>query len=204
MKDQASIAAAKSRTGPALWAVAGLCAALMLLTALIEAGMGRHFFSTSGKLLLWVNSTTSSETSQQFFDWYSVTHVLHGMIMYAVIRGLGSWRKGGLALGTVLLMTVAIESAWEILENSSLVINRYREATIALGYTGDTILNSMMDIGCCALGCVMAWRIPAWLTVSLAVGSEIVLAILIRDNLTLNVLMLLWPVDAVKHWQMGG
>lgn len=204
MKDQPSNAVGKSRTGPALGRMVAACVGVVLLTALVEACMGRHFFSASGKILLWVNSTTSPETSQQFLDWYSITHVLHGMIMYGMIRWLGSWRKGGLALGTVLLLTVAIESAWEIAENSPLVINRYREATIALGYTGDTILNSMMDIACCMLGCVLAWRMPTWLTVSLAVSSEIVLALLIRDNLTLNVLMLLCPIDAVKHWQMGG
>ena len=194
MKNRPVIAGEQSRAGTPLWMMALACAGVVVLTGLIEACMGRQMFSASGKILLWVSSTTSSETSQQFFDWYSVTHVLHGMIMYGVIRWVGGWRKGGIALGTVLLITVGIEAAWEVAENSPVVINRYREATIALGYTGDTILNSMMDIACCMLGCVLAWRMPVWLTVTLAVSSEVILAILIRDNLTLNVLMLLWPI----------
>src|ERR1044071_2136515 len=117
--------------------------------------MGRRFFSPSGKILLWVSSTTSQDTSQQFFDYYSVTHVLHGVLLYGLIRGLGKFRKGSISPGAVLVITIANEAAWEILENSPLIINRYREATVALGYTGDSILNSMMDIVCCAAGCLL-------------------------------------------------
>ena len=186
------------------WVVLSGCIGIMLVTLLIEVLMGRRMFSATGKILFWVSSITSAETSQQFFDFYSVNHALHGVLLYGLVRWLGRWRKGGIALGTALLITVATEAAWEVAENSPIVINRYREATAAVGYQGDSILNSMMDIVSCATGCLLAWRLPVWVSVLFAVGSEVLLAILIRDNLTLNVIMLLFPIDAIKQWQMGG
>jgi hypothetical protein len=104
-------------------------------------------------------------------------------------------------MGLRLAMAVALEAAWEILENSQMVISRYRAATIALDYTGDSVLNSMSDIGFMVLGFLLAARLPVWLTVAIALFLEIFAAVMVRDNLTLNVLMLVWPLQAVKDWQ---
>ncbi len=96
---------------------------------------------------------------------------------------------------------MALEAGWELLENSPMVIDRYRTATIALGYTGDSVINSLSDIGCMMLGFLLARRLPAWASIALAIGFELLTLAVIRDNLTLNVLMLLWPIDAIRQWQ---
>ena len=107
-------------------------------------------------------------------------------------------------MGLRLAMSVVVEAGWEILENTDMVINRYREATIALDYFGDSVLNSVSDLGFMVLGFFLAARLPVWLTVAIAVFFEIFTAVMVRDNLTLNVIMLLWPVEAIKAWQGAG
>jgi len=180
-----------------LYATAGV----FLLMIIILVLLGRRPFSESGRFLLWIGDHNSAETSQQCFDPYSITHALHGMILYGFFV-LVSRRKWSLPL--IFFITLCIEAAWEVAENSPFVINRYRNATMALGYTGDTMLNSVCDMISCALGCLLAWRLKWWLSIALAIGSEILLALIIRDNLTLNVIMLLFPIDAIKQWQLGG
>lgn len=178
----------------ALYAIAGLLGA----TVLILLAMGRPPICTCGTVELW-HGAIDSGNSQHIADWYSPSHVIHGFLFYAATWGLMRMR----AVETRLTVAVLVEAAWEILENSPIIINRYREATIALGYTGDSVLNSVSDIGMMALGFVFAHRMPWRLTLAVALGLELLTLWVIRDNLTLNVLMLTWPVEAIKAWQGG-
>ncbi|BBF68905.1 DUF2585 domain-containing protein [Sphingomonas bisphenolicum] len=174
-----------------------IAAALIALAAcIILFLMHRPPICTCGHVELW-HGALDSGNSQHIADWYSLSHVIHGFLFYAGARLLLKRRP----IGPRLALAVLIESAWEILENSPIIIDRYRTATIALGYSGDTILNSMSDIGMMTLGFLFAARAPVWVTVTLAVALELLALAVIRDNLTLNVLMLTWPIDAVRDWQ---
>jgi hypothetical protein len=184
-----------------LWAWLLIAAGLMAIVAGLELAMGRSLLSASGKVRLWVGDMNSPEMSQQLADWYSFTHIVQGMALYGLLRLSGGRRW---TLGFRLVLAVGLEAGWEVLENSSFIIHRYREATIALGYCGDSVLNSMSDILFCLLGFLLARWLPLWVTVLLAVGLELGLAYAIRDNLTLNIIMLIHPFAALKHWQMGG
>lgn len=178
---------------------------ISLLAGIIEIVMGRVIISTSGKILLWVGDVNSSECSQQITDWYSFSHLLHGFLFYFGLYGLNRVvSKKRWSPKLMFTLAVAIEAGWEILENSPIIIDRYRQATMALGYTGDSVLNSMMDIVCCAIGFMLARRLPVWVSIVIFVGVEVALAVLIRDNLTLNIIMLTWPIESIKQWQMGG
>ncbi|WP_088184295.1 DUF2585 domain-containing protein [Sphingobium sp. Z007] len=174
-----------------------IVAALIALAAgVILFLMHRPPICTCGYVELW-HGALDNGNSQHIADWYSLSHVIHGFLFYAGARLL----LRGRPLGPRLALAVLVESAWEISENSSIIIDRYRTATIALGYSGDTILNSMSDIGMMALGFLFASRVPAGITIALAIAMELLALAVIRDNLTLNVLMLTWPVDALRDWQ---
>jgi hypothetical protein len=175
-------------------------AAIFALAAVIEYKMGRLLISKSGRILLWVGNTGSSENSQQLFDWYSFTHIIHGFALYGLLHLIG---RGKWPMALRLVMAIFLEASWEVVENSSFIIDRYRESAIAAGYFGDSILNSMSDILCCGLGFVIAAWIPVRLTVALILIIEFGLAWAIRDNLTLNIIMLIHPFPAIKHWQMN-
>ncbi len=179
-----------NRPGYILTIIVALVAALTLFL------MQRPPICTCGHVDLW-HGGLDSGNSQHIADWYSLSHVIHGFLFYALTR-LALRRQ---PKGVRLAVAVAIESAWEILENSPFIIDRYRTATIALGYSGDSILNSMSDIGMMSLGFAIAARAPVWLTVTLAVALELLALAVIRDNLTLNILMLTYPVDAIRDWQ---
>lgn len=172
---------------------------LIAVTAVILLAMGRVPICTCGTVKLWTSDVLSADNSQHIADWYTPSHIIHGFLFF----GLTWLVARRLPLGARALLAIVIEAAWEIAENSPMIIDRYREATIALGYTGDSVLNSVFDIGFMLVGFFFAARAPVWLTVALAIFFELFTGWLIRDNLTLNVLMLLHPVDSIRAWQSG-
>ena len=173
-------------------------AAILLVTILLLHNQGRLWFCSCGRLLIWVGDICSSDSSQHLLDPYTFTHMLHGVAFY----GLLSWLVPKIPLNWRLCLAVLMEAVWEVVENSEFVINRFREVTAALGYHGDTIINSLSDIAACAVGFMIARRLGLWRSVALFVVTEVVLAIWVRDSLLLEVLMLLHPIEAIKAWQM--
>jgi len=173
--------------------------ALLVIVAAFELAMGRQPICTCGKIELW-HPALDAGNSQHIADWYTLSHIIHGFLFYL----LGWLVLRARPPGERLVLAVAIEAAWEMLENSPVIIDRYREATIALGYSGDSIVNSVSDVAWMALGFAFARRVPWRVTAAVGVAFELIALWVIRDNLTLNVLMLAWPIDAVKVWQGGG
>jgi Protein of unknown function (DUF2585) len=188
----------KTRTGLPLAIYIFIGLAVMALAACLEHFMGRLLISKTGQIHLWA-AANSSENSQQLADAYSFSHIIHGFFLYYFFRLISRRRW---SIGLCLLLTVCLECSWEVLENSPIIIDRYRQ-TASLGYTGDTILNSMSDISFCILGFALAAWLPWWIVLSLTVIMEIGCAIVIRDNLTLNIIMLIHPFQAIKQWQLG-
>ncbi len=171
-----------------------------LTVAAIELRMGRLPFGPDGRIGFWEGDIWSSEQSQRFADPYTFSHTIHGMLFYAIL-----WLVARRAPArTRFIAALVMEGAWEILENSPIIINRYREATIALGYVGDSVFNSVSDIFFAACGFLFAWRARVWVTVAVIMAMELGTLYLMRDNLTLNIVMLIHPVDAIKQWQMAG
>ena len=174
--------------------------------AFILFAMQRPAICACGTVELWHGAVQSAGNSQHLADWYSFSHVIHGLLFYAAAHLL--WRKwelfGGGPVRWALPIAVAIEASWEVLENSPMIIERYRAVTLSWGYAGDSIVNSMADIGWMVAGFWLARRLPVWASVGLAVFFELFTLAMIRDNLTLNVLMLVWPLDAVRTWQGMG
>ena len=172
---------------------------LMLAAAAILLAMGRSPICACGRVTLWVSSSTSPETSQMLADWYSASHIVHGLLFYAALSLVARrW-----PVERRFLVALAVEASWEIAENSPWIIDRYRSATTAIGYTGDSVLNSVSDIMMMGLGFLLARRLPLWAALLMVVVLELVPLAIIRDNLTLNVIMLLHPVDAIRTWQAG-
>ena len=178
---------------------------LALLAGAILLAMGRNPICECGTVKLWHGVVQSSENSQHLTDWYAPSHFTHGLIMYFFAWLL--WKKwklfGGRPIRWALPIAVAVEAAWEIMENTPLVIDRYRAVTVSFGYSGDSVVNSLGDIGWMIVGFLAASRIPAWASVALAVFLELLTLWTIRDNLTLNVVMLFWPIEAIRQWQGG-
>jgi len=178
------------------WLVA---AALVALLAAILFAMGRPPICPCGTVSLWHGVVQSNQNSQQISDWYSFSHVIHGFLFFGLSRLLLKNRP----IWVALALAIGIEGAWEILENSPIIIDRYREVTMAFGYSGDSILNSVSDTLFMIGGFLAASRMRWWVTVALTIAFELFTLWAIRDNLTLNVLMLVSPVEAIKEWQAG-
>ena len=174
---------------------------ILVVTAVILLAMGRVPICKCGYVKLWHGVVASSENSQHISDWYTFSHIIHGFAFYGLFWLAG--RRRGWPVGWRLVLATVLESGWEILENTPLIINRYREQTIALDYYGDSVLNSVADICAMAAGFFAAWRLPILVVVAVTVLMEIGVAWWIRDNLTLNILQLLYPTDAVLRWQQG-
>ena len=164
--------------------------------------MGHPLICKCGYVKLWHFDVMSAENSQHLIDWYTPSHVIHGFLFYWLLW-LVSRYLVPMSFGLRLVLAVAIEASWEVIENTDWVINHYREMTISLDYYGDSVINSVMDILFMVLGFFLAARWPVWLTVAVGVALELLVGAMIRDNLTLNVLMFLWPLDSVLDWQQG-
>ena len=182
------------------WHYVLVAAAVALLAGGAELLMGRAPLSRSGHVRLWTGKVHSSESSQQIADWYSFSHVIHGIAFYAALRLITRRR---ISVGACLVWAIAVESAWEVFENTPFTIERYRKATIALEYYGDSVLNSMCDIVFCAGGFFLAAYLRAWVSAALVVAMELFVGLMIRDNLTLNIIMFLHPFESIRRWQDG-
>jgi hypothetical protein len=182
------------------WRWLAVAFVLVLIAGGILLAMGQVPICKCGYVKLWHGVVFSSENSQHLSDWYTPSHIIHGFAFYGLLWLVGRrW-----PIGVRLVLAVLIESGWEIFENTDMVINRYREVTISLDYYGDSVINSMSDITAMILGFIAASRLPVWTTVLLTIVMELVVLYYIRDNLTLNILMLVYPLDSIKHWQSGG
>ncbi len=172
---------------------------ILILTAGILLAMGRVPWCECGTIKLWHGSTWSSENSQHLMDWYTPSHLIHGILFFWILR---RWKRTW-TIGKQFLIALLIEVGWEILENSPLIINRYRETTISLDYYGDSVINSIADIVAMIFGFWLVYRAPTRVMILLVLGLELFVGYNIRDNLALNIVMLLYPFEFIKNWQMA-
>ena len=183
-----------------LWACVSAAAAMIASAALAEHAMGRKLWGISGQAGIWSGNVESEHNSQYLFDPYTFSHITHGVLLYGLL-----WLVARKFPARVrILIAIALECVWEVVENTDMVINRYRAATISLHYYGDSIMNSMCDILACVAGLMLAYLLPARVSIVIVVLLELMLALWIRDNLALNILMLIHPIQVVRTWQRRG
>lgn len=181
--------------------LARLSVVVTVIAALIALNLqGRVWWCQAGDYLPWAWNIWSTHNSQHLIDPYSFTHILHGVLEFWLI-GLVFWK---VPLAWRFVIAIFIESSWEVLENTNYMINRYREETISLDYFGDSIINSIADIVCCGLGFLLAYKLRFWKSIVLFIATEVILLLTIRDSLIVNIIMLIYPIEAIKAWQMAG
>jgi hypothetical protein len=187
---------------PAHWKTPPFVAAAFALIALAAGTllwMGQVPICKCGYVKVWHGVVASSENSQHLSDWYTFSHIIHGFAFYGLLWLVARrW-----PIGLRLVLAVTLEASWEIFENTDFVINRYREVTISRDYYGDSVVNSVMDIVWMVIGFSAASRLPVRVVVFLTIAMELAVGYWIRDNLTLNILMLIYPLEAVRQWQQG-
>jgi hypothetical protein len=189
-------------SGPApwswpVWAFIGAC--ILALQAAVLLAMGQPAICACGTVTLWHGVVLSDQNSQQLTDWYTFSHIIHGFGFYLLLWLIAP----RLPVGLRLMLALGLEAGWEILENSPVIIDRYRQQALAQGYTGDSVLNSVSDTLAMAFGFVLARLLPVWVTVTLAVAMELFVGFMIRDNLTLNIIQLIYPSQVISSWQSG-
>jgi hypothetical protein len=177
-----------------------IAAAFVALQALILAAMGHPWICTCGRVELWHANPSGPETSQHLTDWYTYTHIIHGVGFYLLLWLIAP----RLPFGVRFVLAIGLEAAWEVVENTPVIMDRYRESALARGYFGDSVVNSIFDTFAAALGFVLARILPVWSTVVLIVLLELSLGYMIRDNLTLNIIQLIHPSEVISRWQTGG
>ena len=178
----------------------GIAAALVALQVLALLAMGQPFICECGIIKLFGGSILSPEMSQQLTDWYTYSHIIHGIGFYFLL-----WLVApAMPVGLRFALAVGLEASWEILENTPFIINRYRQSAIAHGYFGDSVVNSVFDTLAASFGFFVARTLPAWSTVALVIAMELFVGYMIRDNLTLNIIQLIFPNGAISVWQAGG
>ncbi|HYM16939.1 MAG TPA: DUF2585 family protein [Micropepsaceae bacterium] len=193
-------AGAKSAAANRVALYIGIGGAIIAFQALIVFLMGHPIICTCGHVSLWYPGQSGPETSQQLTDWYTFTHIEHGFLFYWLLWAVAP----RMPFGTRLMIAMGIETTWEIVENTPFIINRYRQGALAEGYFGDSVINSVSDSLSALLGGLLARFLPVKLSAALVVATELFLAVMIRDNLALNIVQLVHPTEAISRWQTGG